>query len=100
MAPDAGIHAGPGRAQLRGSLVVVADGQQEVGRGLLEVPLHGRLEQADGVGESAAGGELAAAQEGVQRRDRLERLGGSTLAVPAGAVARAFEASGAAEVVG
>ena len=55
-----------------GLLAEVADGQQEMGRGLIGVALHGRLEGTDRVREPAAKGELATIEEVVDRGRGLD----------------------------
>ena len=99
IAPDAGVQAARGLAQPLRLHVEVADGQQQVGRGLIAIESQGILERTNGVVELPAEGQLATAQEVVERRHGLALPGFSILAVPACEVARALEAIGAAEVV-
>ena len=98
MAPNAGVQAGSGLAQPLRLDVEVAKRQQEVGRGLLGVVEHGRVQGTNRVGELAAQGQLTTIEEKVHRSHGLDQLGCVILAVPARAVAGALEALGAAEV--
>ena len=80
--------------------VVVADGQQELGGGLVGVEPHRRLERADRLAPSTLRQPLAADQEVVQRGGGGPPGGQLFLALLTRDVAGPGQAIGAAEVVG
>ena len=100
MGPQAGVDAAQRLRQPPGLHLVVADGQQEVGRRQAGVEPDGLLQRVDGLVPPAPGEPLAADQEMVQGRDRGPAGGQLFLPRPAVGVAEPGQERGASQVVG